>query len=174
MAAPRQLTARGIGDGAVALDWEAYAGASRVLVERSASVPTAYELVADIAGDLATWIDDAPPAGGNYYRIRVLVDGALSPYSNEVLTTVSASEAVPPTVSPRLRRNPVKGLLEVEGLRAPVDQAFVSDAAGRTLLELDGPHARWQLRPGALPRGRYWIVLFSGYEWFSVPFEYRP
>ena len=172
--APQNLTASALSDGAVNLRWDAPANATSIFIVRSTPTPNDFALVAEVNGSLDAYIDDAPPAGGNYYRIRALVDGAFTAYSNEVQFTVSSSEAQPPSVRPRLARNPVRGLLEVKGLVAPVDQAFVSDASGRTILELPGRHPRWQVRPGELRRGKYWIMLFSGNEWYTVPFEYRP
>ena len=75
---------------------------------------------------------------------------------------------------PSLAQNPVRGRIEVKGLRAAVDMAFISDAAGRTVLELPGHNPSWSIGSSGLPRGKYWIVIFSGNEWFSVPFEYLP
>ncbi len=172
--APARLTADARPDGAVALDWETYAGASSILIERSISVPSSYEPLAEISGTLETYTDRTAPAGANYYRIRALVDGELSGYSNEAMLAVSSSEAGPPPVRPRLARNPVRGQIEIKNLVAPVDMAFISDAAGRTVLELTGTTPRWNLLPGQLAKGKYWIMIFSGNEWYTVPMEYMP
>ena len=172
--APENLSASSLNDGAVGLDWEAYLGASRILIERSISVPSSYEPIAEIDGSLATYTDQSAPAGANYYRIRALVDGELSGFSNEALLAVSSSEAGPASVRPRLARNPVQGQIEIKDLVAPVDMAFISDATGRTVLELNGTTPRWNLQPGQLARGKYWIMIFSGNEWYTVPMEYMP
>ena len=175
VAAPRDLTAATLTDGQVRLNWSAYGGAERVLVERSFADPTNFELVASLDGAAATYRDAGAAGGDNYYRIRVLVDGELSAYSSEVIASVTVSESTPPPgVTPRLVRNPVRGVIEIAGLRAPVDQAFVSDANGRTVYELKGSRPRWSVQPGEFAAGRYWIILFSGNEWFTVPFDYRP
>ena len=172
--APENLTADAFPNGAVGLNWEAYAGASQILIERSISVPSGYETIAEISGTLANYTDRSAPTGANYYRIRALVDGELTSYSNEAMLSVSSSEAGPPSVRPRLARNPVRGQIEVKDLVAPVDMAFISDANGRTVLELNGTTPRWNLQPGQLARGKYWIMIFSGNEWYTVPFEYMP
>jgi hypothetical protein len=172
--APDRLTASALSDGAVALRWDAYAGADQIIVERSVSIPTSYESIATIGGSLNSYTDDDAPSGANYYRIRAIVDGELSPYSAETYLAVSSSESGPPVVRPSLAQNPVRGRIEVKGLHAAVDMAFISDAAGRTVLELPGHNPSWSIGSSGLPRGKYWIVIFSGNEWFSVPFEYVP
>ena len=175
LAAPSDLTARLLSDGQVRLDWQADAGAELILIERALDPNGAFEVVASVAGDLTTFRDQQVTAGLNTYRVRVLRDGSLSPYSNTAAIQVSVSESTPPpSVKPRLVRNPVRGVVEVAGLQAPVDQAFISDAAGRTVKELKGSTPRWSLRPGSLTPGRYWLIIFSGNEWFSIPLEYRP
>jgi hypothetical protein len=172
--APQDLSASALSDGAVGLDWEAYTGASRIIIERSISVPSSYEPIAEVDGSLAMYTDRTAPSGANYYRIRALVDGELSGFSNEALLAVSSSEAGPPSVRPRLARNPVRGQIEIKDLVAPVDMAFISDVSGRTVLELNGTTPRWNLNPGQLARGKYWIMIFSGNEWYTVPMEYMP
>ncbi|MFK8056886.1 MAG: N-acetylmuramoyl-L-alanine amidase [Saprospiraceae bacterium] len=172
--APNNLTADALTNGTVGLNWEAYAGASRILIERSSSVPSNYVTVTEISGTLANYSDRTAPSGANYYRIRALIDGELSDYSNEAMLSVSSSEAGPPSIRPRLARNPVRGQIEIKDLVAPVDMAFISDAGGRTVLELNGSTPRWNVQPGQLSRGKYWIMIFSGNEWYTVPFEYMP
>lgn len=174
IASPENLTASALSDGAVKLAWESYAGANRILIERSINVPTSYVAVAEVAGNLTNFTDEAAPAGANYYRIRALVDGELSDFSNEAMLSVSSSEAGPPAVRPRLARNPVRGQIEVLHLVAPVDMAFISDVSGRTVLELKGSNPRWNIQPGQIAKGKYWIMIFSGNEWYTVPFEYHP
>jgi len=172
--APNNLVADALPDGAVDLDWETYSGATQILIERSSSVPSNYEVLAEISGTLSGYVDRTAPAGANYYRIRALVDGELSGYSNEALLSVSSSEAGPPNVRPQLARNPVRGQIEIKNLVAPVDMAFISDASGRTVLELSSGTPRWNLQPGQLARGKYWVMIFSGNEWYTVPMEYMP
>lgn len=176
IAAPQRLTANSLNDGAVGLMWSAYPTASLILVERASGTSNRFELVAEVIGDLTRYTDNTAPSGQNFYRIRALVDGNLSEYSNEASLSVSSSEAaaLPPAIKPRLARNPVKNIIEIEGLRAPVDMAFISDSNGRTVLELKGSTPRWSIQSGDIPTGRYWIMLFSGNEWFTVPFDFRP
>ncbi len=174
LAAPQNLAASSAGNGAVDLDWTRYSGATLIIVERASShAPEAFTTIAEVDGDAHRYTDRSAPAGSVRYRLRAMVNGRLSDGSNEAELTVSSAASVAAHIKPRLARNPVRGNLEVLGLEAPVDMAFVSDAAGRSVLELQGADPRWQIQAGKLAHGRYWLMLFSGYEWFTIPFEYR-
>ena len=157
------------------LSWTRYVGASQVMIERSSGSISDFTVIGEVAGTETQFVDAAPEAGSNYYRIRVLKDGFLGDYSNEVIFegTASFGHAATETERLRLAINPTGGELKVIGLKEKVDMAYVLDGAGRSVLELNDGEPRWSIRPGAISRGQYWLMIFSGNEWYTVPFEYQ-
>ena len=175
LASPTGLRVSPLAAGEVALEWDRYAQADQVVVERSTGDPTAFEVVGSVDGDRRTFTDAGVGPGTHYYRIRVLADGRLSPYSEEVLLAISSIRSPSgDEIRPRLARNPVTGRLEVLGVHARIEQALIKDPAGRTVLRLPGGTTSWDLNYSALRRGRYFVVVFSGYEWYTLPFDYQP
>ena len=173
--APNNLAVAAGADGKPVLTWAAYAGADAILVERSSGSLADFAVIGQTTGAVMRYTDVDPAAGTNYYRIRVLKDGLLGEYSNEVVFNGTASfgpEAVA-SARPRLAWSGTGGALRVHGLQKKVDMAFVSDAAGRTVLELSSGEPSWSIASGRLARGQYWLMIFSDNEWFTVPFEYR-
>lgn len=69
--------------------------------------------------------------------------------------------------------NPVKDRLVLDGVESKINMAFIVNAAGQKVQELRGAVPSWLLST-TLREGRYFVVLFAGDQWMSVPFEYFP
>ena len=159
------------------LNWELYnPPADRMLIERSSGSPLNWQNLDDVDGQERSYLDaQAPQDEEVWYRIRSLVDGSLSPYSSEVKVNASSStkERLADRAEPRLVSNPsATQMLKVDGLKDPINMAFISDANGRTVKELRGDRPEWTINGAPLSRGTYWLVIHCGNEWYSLGFEY--
>lgn len=158
----------------VLLNWQTASETNNAYfsVERSTNGSTDFSAIgkANSKGNTArlqqyTFEDLSPLNGGNYYRLKQVDKDGRSTYSKTVFVDFTKSTTI------KIYPNPVKDLLQIDGLDASVKTNIsIVDLSGRTLAKTSVTNSSYSWNIKQLPSGNYYLTIEAGKKITTLKF----